>query len=258
MFATTSGTVRRNKLSDFTDVRRSGIIAMKLDEGESIVDVQICTENDDILLTTAQAMCIRFAVPDVRVFQGRTSRGVRGVDLREGDRVIGMAVLRHIDITPAEARAYFRWDAEQRGEVEETEENGEAGGEEAVVPFERLTWLKTQEQFILTVTSEGLGKRASSFEYRTAGRGGKGLIAHRIDPDKSRLVASFPVKEGEELMLVTDKGQLIRMAVADIRIAGRATQGVWLIRPGEDEHVVAAERLEDVEGGSDAGGNGEE
>jgi DNA gyrase subunit A len=250
MFATTSGTVRRNKLSDFTDVRRSGMIAMKLDEGESIVDVQICTENDDILLTTAQAMCIRFAVPDVRVFQGRTSRGVRGVDLREGDRVIGMAVLRHVEIAPAEARAYFRWDSAERGEVEVAEEGGEAG-DEAVLPFERLTWLKTQEQFILTVTSEGLGKRASSFEYRTAGRGGKGLIAHRIDPEKSRLIASFPVQEGEQLMLVTDKGQLIRMAVGDIRIAGRATQGVWLIRPAEDEHVVAAERLEDVENGGE-------
>ncbi|MGE0044251.1 MAG: DNA gyrase subunit A [Hyphomonadaceae bacterium] len=249
MFATKSGQVRRNKLSDFINVNRSGKIAMKLDPSElggadGIVDVQLCDEESDILLTTAQAQCIRFRATDVRVFKGRDSTGVRGVDLKSGDEVIGMAVLKHVDVTAEEVRAFFKWDAQDRGEVEPSDDD-EAGAA-ADVPFERLTWLKTQEQFILTVTSEGLGKRASSFEYRTTGRGGKGLIAHRLDAEKARIVASFPVKEGEELMLVTDKGQLIRMGVGDIRIAGRATQGVWLIRPGEDEHVVAAERLEDV------------
>jgi DNA gyrase subunit A len=213
--------------------------------------VEICSEADDILLTTAGAMCIRFRVDDVRVFKGRESTGVRGVDLKEGDRVIGMAVLKHIAIEPAEARAYFKWDAADRDAGEAEEETAA----EAEVPFERLSWLKTQEQFILTVTSDGLGKRASSFEYRTAGRGGKGLIAHRI-PEKSeaRLVAAFPVHDGEDLMLVTDRGQLIRMPIAAIRIAGRATQGVTLIRTEADEHVVAAERIEDVgdEDGSDA------
>ncbi|NWG53678.1 MAG: DNA gyrase subunit A [Hydrogenophilaceae bacterium] len=250
MFATKSGQVRRNKLSDFTQVYRAGKIAMKLDEGDGIVDVQICDEDSDILLTTAQAQCIRFRATDVRVFKGRDSTGVRGIDLKEGDSVIGMAVLKHVDVTAGEVRAFFKWDAQDRGEVE-PEENGEESGE-AEVPFERLTWLKTQEQFILTVTSDGLGKRASSFEYRTTGRGGKGLIAHRLQ-EGARLVASFPVKDEEELMLVTDKGQLIRTGVKDIRIAGRATQGVWIIRPGEDEHVVAAERLEDVDGGEDGG-----
>jgi DNA gyrase subunit A len=258
MFATRSGGVRRNKLSDFVQVNRSGKIAMKPDEGDGIVDVQICTENDDILLTTKNAMCIRFPVPDVRVFQGRTSSGVRGVDLKDGDAVIGMAVLRHVDVTPAEARAYFKWDSSTRDPAEQSEpetENGEDSGEVAVVPFERLAWLKTQEQFILTVTSEGLGKRASSYEYRVAGRGGKGLIAHRLPPS-ARLVASFPVHEGEELLLVTDQGLLIRTKIDDIRVAGRATQGVILINVGEDEHVVAAERLEDV-GEGDEPGEGE-
>ncbi len=253
MFATRSGQVRRNKLSDFTQVNRAGKIAMKPDEGDGIVAVEICSDADDILLTTAGAMCIRFRVDDVRVFKGRESTGVRGIDLKEGDRVIGMAVLKHIDIEPAEARAYFKWDAADRDEGG-AESDEEAAGD-AEVPFERLSWLKTQEQFILTVTSEGLGKRASSFEYRTTGRGGKGLIAHRI-PDKSdaRLVAAFPVHDGEDLMLVTDRGQLIRMPIAAIRIAGRATQGVTLIRTEADEHVVAAERIEDVgdEDGSDA------
>jgi DNA gyrase subunit A len=245
MFATRSGGVRRNKLSDFVQVNRGGKIAMKPDEGDGIIDVQICSEDDDILLTTKNGMCIRFAVPEVRVFQGRTSTGVRGVDLKDGDSVIGMAVLKHVDITPAEARAYFKWDSTSRDGAEVEAEGGEDAGEEAQVPFERLSWLKTQEQFILTVTSEGLGKRASSYEYRVTGRGGKGLIAHRLSGE-ARITASFPVHDNEELLLVTDQGLLIRLPVDGIRIAGRATQGVILINVAEDEHVVAAERLEDV------------
>ncbi|MET0183031.1 MAG: DNA gyrase C-terminal beta-propeller domain-containing protein, partial [Caulobacterales bacterium] len=251
MFATRSGGVRRNKLSDFTQVNRAGKIAMKPDEGDGIIDVQICDENDDVLLTTKNAMCIRFPVPDVRVFQGRTSTGVRGIDLKDGDEVIGMAILKHLEITPEERAAYFKWDASNRDGSEGEAE--EAGVQAADLPFERLTWLKTQEQFILTVTSEGLGKRASSYEYRVTGRGGKGLIAHKVT-QSARLVASFPVLESEELLLVTDKGQLIRTEIGSIRIAGRATQGVWILRTGEDEHVVAAERLPDV-GGEEGGGD---
>ncbi|MES1159033.1 MAG: DNA gyrase subunit A [Terricaulis silvestris] len=255
MFATRSGSVRRNKLSDFVQVNRSGKIAMKPDEGDGIVEVQICSEDDDVLLTTKNGQCIRFPVTDVRVFKGRDSTGVRGIDLKDGDELIGMGVLRHVEVTPAEARAYFKWDASAREGVEAETEAGEDAGEVADVPFERLSWLKTQEQFILTVTSEGLGKRASSYEYRITGRGGKGLIAHRLT-EGARLVASFPVHSGEELLLVTDRGLLIRTKVDDIRVAGRATQGVWILRPGEDEHVVAADRIEDV-GGAE-GESGEE
>jgi len=249
MFATRSGGVRRNKLSDFVQVNRNGKIAMKPDEGDGIVDVQICSEDDDILLTTALGQCIRFPVTEVRVFAGRTSTGVRGIALQDGDSVIDMGVLRHVEVTPAEARAYFKWDAGARDASEELEADAEAddGGEVADVPFERLAWLKTQEQFILTVTSTGLGKRASSYEYRITGRGGKGLRAHKLTGD-ARLVASFPVKDEEELLLVTDKGQLIRTGVSEIRVAGRATQGVILINVSEDEHVVAAERLEALNG----------
>ncbi|GIK50632.1 MAG: DNA gyrase subunit A [Hyphomonadaceae bacterium] len=246
MFATRSGHVRRNKLSDFVQVNRNGKIAMKPDEGDGIVGVQICTEDDDVLLTTANGMCVRFRATDVRVFKGRDSTGVRGVDLREGDRVIGMAVLKHVDVTTDEAAAYFKWDSQSRGDVEAGDDEAPAAGD-AVVPFERLAWLKTQEQFILTVASNGLGKRASAYEYRVTNRGGKGLIAHRLTED-AHVVASFPVKEEEELLLVTDKGQLIRTEVDQIRIAGRATQGVILINVGEDEHVVAAERLEALGG----------
>ena len=255
MFATRSGNVRRNKLSDFVQVNRNGKIAMKPDEGDGIVGVQICTEDEDILLTTANGQCVRFRTTDVRVFKGRDSTGVRGVTLAEGDSVIGMAVLKHVDVTTEEVAAYFKWDVAARGEVEAGDDEPAASGD-AVVPFERLSWLKTQEQFILTVTSTGLGKRASAYEYRVTNRGGKGLIAHRLTGD-ARLVASFPVKDEEELLLVTDKGQLIRTGVADIRIAGRATQGVILINVSEDEHVVAAERLEAL-GGDNGGEEGAE
>jgi DNA gyrase subunit A len=250
MFATRSGNVRRNKLSDFAQVNRNGKIAMKPDEGDGIVDVQVCGDDDDILLTTRNGMCIRFAVPEVRVFSGRTSSGNRGIKLDDGDAVIGMGVLRHVEMTSAEARAYFKWDAQSRDGAETEAEPGEEGGdaaEDVEVPFERLAWLKTQEEFILTVTSAGLGKRASSYEYRATGRGGKGLIAHKL-PGEARLIASFPVHEDEELLLVTDKGQLIRTAIDQIRIAGRATQGVILIDVAVDEHVVAAERLEALGG----------
>ena len=249
MFATRSGGIRRNKLSDFTQVNRGGKIAMKPDEGDGIVGVQISTEDDDVLLTTANGMCVRFRTTDVRVFKGRDSTGVRGIDLKDGDSVIGMAILRHVDVTTEEVGAYFKWDAQSRGEVEASEGDDEAPAPagDAVVPFERLAWLKTQEQFILTVTSNGLGKRASAYEYRVTNRGGKGLIAHRLT-EGAGLVASFPVKDDEELLLVTDKGQLIRTAIDQIRIAGRATQGVILINVGEDENVVAAERLEALGG----------
>jgi DNA gyrase subunit A len=255
MFATRSGGVRRNKLSDFIQVNRNGKIAMKPDEGDGIVDVQISTEDDDVLLTTANGMCVRFRTTDVRVFKGRDSTGVRGVDLREGDSGIGMAVLKHVDVTPKEVADYFKWDAQARDSVElDVEEGAPTDGE--ATPFERLAWLKTQEQFILAVTSTGLGKRASAYEYRVTNRGGKGLIAHRLTGD-ARLTASFPVEAHEELLLVTDKGQLIRTGVDQIRIAGRATQGVILIDVAEDEHVVAAERLEVLNGESETEEGGE-
>jgi DNA gyrase subunit A len=246
MFATRSGGVRRNKLSDFVQVNRNGKIAMKPDEGDGIIGVQICTEDDDVLLTTANGQCVRFRTTDVRVFKGRDSTGVRGVTLTDGDHVIGMAVLKHIDVTTKEVGEYFKWDAQSRGDVEVEQEETPADGD-APTPFERLAWLKTQEQFILTITSVGLGKRASAYEYRVTNRGGKGLIAHKLTGD-ARIVASFPVLEQEELLLVTDKGQLIRTAIDQIRIAGRATQGVILINVSEDEHVVAAERLEALGG----------
>ena len=256
MFATTRGTVRRNKLSDFVDVRRSGIIAMKLDEGDAIVDVQICTENDDVLLTSAAGQCIRFAVNDVRVFQGRTSMGVRGINLGDGDKVISLSILRHLDVTAEERAAYLkRANAVRRGGNGNGDDNG-LDAEEAEGAIElgesRYVEMSAAEQFVLTISEKGFGKRTSSYEYRTTGRGGKGIVAMAITEKNGRLVASFPVEESDQIMLVTDGGQLIRCPVDGIRIAGRATQGVIVFSTAESERVASVERLtEDTEGNGD-------
>jgi DNA gyrase subunit A len=249
MFATTSGTVRRNKLSDFVDVRPSGIIAMKLDSGESIVDVQICTEKDDVLLTANGGQCIRFAVPEVRVFQGRTSRGVRGITLAEKDHVISLSILRHVDVSAEERAAYHkRASAIRRGGAEE--EAG-ADAEEAVGAIElgekRYVELSAAEQFVLTVSERGYGKRSSSYEYRTTGRGGKGIVAMSLTKKTGKITGSFPVEEADQVMLVTDQGKLIRTPVSGIRIAGRSTQGVIVLNTAEDERVVSVERLSEEE-----------
>ncbi|WP_334176878.1 DNA gyrase subunit A [Pseudoxanthobacter sp.] len=261
MFATRRGTVRRNKLSDFVQVNRNGKIAMKLDEGDGIVDVQVCTENDDVLLTTAAGQCIRFPVTDVRVFKGRDSVGVRGIALGESDTVISLSILRHFEAAPAERDAYLK---RSRAVAGETEEAGEADIEDSgdlvadlgeELGTERYAEMGAAEQFILTVSERGFGKRTSSFSYRTTGRGGKGITAMAVNDRNGRLVASFPVEESDQLMLVTDGGQLIRVPVDGIRIAGRATQGVIVFNTGEDARVVSVERVsEDEEGEGEAEG----
>ena len=256
MFASTKGTVRRNKLSDFVEVRRSGIIALKLPEGEGILSVQICTEADDVLLTSSGGQCIRFAVPEVRVFTGRTSMGVRGIALDKDDRLISMSILRHVEATSEERAAYLkRANAVRRGGVEE--EVSVADAEESVPAIElgeqRYVELSAAEQFVLTLSERGYGKRTSSYEYRITGRGGKGIVAMDIwekkngeftlKPKIGRLVASFPIEEDDQVMLVTDAGKLIRTGVAGIRIAGRSTQGVIVLNTADDEKVVSVERL---------------
>ncbi|HLQ89161.1 MAG TPA: DNA gyrase subunit A [Xanthobacteraceae bacterium] len=255
MFATTRGTVRRNKLSDFVDVRRSGIIAMKLDDGEAIVDVQICTERDDVLLTSASGQCIRFPVDDVRVFQGRTSMGVRGITLGDGDKVISLTILHHLDATAEERVGYLkRAIAVRRGgasEAEETVADAEEAVSEAIELGEkRYVEMSAAEQFVLTVSERGFGKRTSSYEYRTTGRGGKGIVAMSLTPKTGPVVASFPIDESDQIMLVTDGGQLIRCPVNGIRIAGRSTQGVIIFSTADGERVVSVERVtEEAENG---------
>ncbi|MEO0818228.1 MAG: DNA gyrase subunit A [Pseudomonadota bacterium] len=261
MFATRQGTVRRNKLSDFVRVNRNGKIAMKLEEGakDGIVSVKMCSERDDILLTTAMGQCIRFRVDDVRVFAGRNSTGVRGIRLVGGDRVISMAILRHVDVTPAEARSYLKHAAAMRraSDGEEVDmgedDSGEDTGDETALSPERLAELGAAEQFLLTVTAHGMGKRSSAYDYRVSGRGGKGIIAHRL-PMSMELAQSFTIDDGDEVMLVTDAGQVIRTPVDQIRVAGRATSGVWVLRTNAGEKVVSVARL--VEQDEDDAGEG--
>jgi DNA gyrase subunit A len=257
MFATTGGTVRRNKLSDFVDVRRSGIIAMKLGEGEAILGVETCTEADDVMLTTAGGQCIRFPVPEVRVFAGRNSVGVRGVNLEEGDTVISMSVLHHFEASPPERAAYLKMSRAVRGEGEPEETAVESEGEEATggeLSQERYAEMSAAEQFILTVSENGYGKRTSSFEYRITRRGGKGIVAMAVNERNGKLVASFPVEHNDQIMMVSDGGQIIRMPIDDIRIIGRGTQGVIVFSTAEDEKVVSVERLSEEGAESDPDG----
>ncbi len=264
VFATTRGTVRRNKLSDFVDVRRSGIIAMKLGEGDAILGVDICTEADDVLLTSTKGQCIRFPVPEVRVFAGRSSVGVRGIVLEDEDEVIEMAVLRHFEANPAERAAYLKMSRAVRGEGEPPE-NGDTEEEAAAgeLSQERYAEMSAAEEFILTVSENGYGKRTSSFEYRITRRGGKGIVAMVVNERNGPLIASFPVNTEDQIMLVTDGGQTIRMPVEGdkpIRIVGRNSQGVILFDLDEDESVVSVEHIpEQEENGNGADGeNGED
>ncbi len=260
MFATTRGTVRRNKLSDFALVNRAGKIAMKLDEGEGIVDVQICAENQDVLLTTAKGQCIRFRVDEVRVFKGRDSMGVRGVSLAEGDRVIALSILTHSDATPAERAAFLKMRRAAAGEpvepeVEETEEGGEITAALSAEAFETMSAV---EQLILTISENGYGKRTSSYEYRVTGRGGKGIVAMVVNARNGDLVASMPVEARNQIMLVTDGGQLIRCPVEGIRVAGRSTQGVIVFNTAVTEKVVSVERISEDENGEGEEGDAQE
>jgi DNA gyrase subunit A len=270
MFATTRGTVRRNKLSDFVQVNRNGKIAMKLeDEGDAIVDVWTCTEADDVMLTTALGQCIRFPVTDVRVFKGRDSVGVRGISLGKDDRIISLTILRHFEAAPEERASYLKLAAANRraatGEdAEEAEseamsvEDEEHVAGEANLSLERYAEMSAAEQFILTVSENGYGKRSSSYDFRISGRGGKGIKAtdQRRLSEIGQLVAAFPVEEADQIMLVSNGGQLIRCPVEGIRFAGRATKGVRIFNTADGEHVVSVERLSD-DGEHAAGENGE-
>ena len=258
MFATSSGNVRRNALADFESINRNGKIAMKLDEGDRIVEVAICSAHDDVLLTTADGQCIRFPVEDVRMFKGRDSVGVRGIRLGDGDAVISMAILTHVEASPAERAAYVKQSAAaRRSEGIDAEEiapamadDEEEAGEGAELTAERFAELAALEQLVLTVSTKGFGKRTSSYEYRTSGRGGKGIVAMVVNERNGRLVASFPVSHSDQIMLVTDGGQLIRCPVDDVRIAGRNTQGVRIFKTAADEDVVSVEGVsEDTENG---------
>jgi len=260
VFATTSGTVRRNQLSDFCNVRPSGIIAMKLEEGDHMISVNTCTEADDILLATKMGKAIRFAVDQVRVFTGRNSVGVRGIKLAEGDSLISMSILRHVEATADERAAYLRQANAARRTADEAEDAVPSGGDDEettttlTLSPERYADMERQEEFLLTVSERGFGKRTSAYEYRISGRGGQGIWNMFMSERNGLIVATFPVKEGQEIMLVSDGGQIIRSPVKDIRIAGRRTQGVTVFRVEETEKVVSVAAVDDQSGDN---GNGE-
>ena len=246
MFATARGTVRRNKLSDFTEINRNGKIAMKLDEGDSIIGVATCLETDDVLLTTRGGQCIRFSVTEVRVFAGRNSVGVRGVALGEGDSVISMSILGHFEADPEERAAYMKMRRAIAGEEGEIApgDGEEVGSDAPALTPERYAAMSAAEQYVLTVSANGFGKRTSAFEYRITGRGGKGIVAMAVNERNGPIVASFPVEHDDQIMLVTAGGQIIRCGVDEIRVAGRSTQGVIVFK-GDGEKVVSVERLEE-------------
>ena len=267
MFATSAGTVRRNALSDFTRIMRNGKIAMKLDDGEQLISVQPCSADNDVLLATRGGKAIRFQVSDVRVFQGRDSMGVRGVKLAKGDAVVSMSILRHVDYQDVpgtdqhEREVYLRQTAHLRRVTGDGNGNGNGNGEEIEPPAfrldeERLARLGAEEEFILTVTENGVGKRTSAHEYRITNRGGQGIWNLDLTDKAGDVVSAFPVNHSDEIMLVTDSGQLIRCAVDEIGIKGRRTQGVWVFRVGDDEHVVSVSLIGEDTGPEDGQDDG--
>ena len=248
VFATASGNVRRNKLSDFRNVRSSGLIAMKLEEGDRLIGVATCRDGDDVLLSTRLGRCLRFQISDetLRVFAGRESAGVRGIRLAAGDEVNSLSVLRHVDAGTEERVAYLRHAAARRrngGYEDEAVEVAAEGDEEAAevsLSPERVTELETAEEILLTVTNGGFGKRSSAYDYRVTGRGGQGITNIVLAPrNGTEVVATLPVRRGDDVMLVTDAGRLIRVPADQVRITARQTMGVTLFRLGEGEHVTS-------------------
>jgi DNA gyrase subunit A len=246
MFATAHGTVRRNSMDAFTNVPTAGKIAMRFgndeegDPTDRLIGVSLLTEEDDVLLATRQGRAVRFAATDVREFQSRTSAGVRGIRLRDGDEVISLSILKGFDATVEEREAYLRAAPWKENE------------NEATLPAERMAEFEAAEEFILTVTENGYGKRTSAYEYRRTNRGGQGITNIETSQRNGCVVASFPAHNGQQLMLVTDQAKMIRTTVGDIRIAGRNTQGVTLFKVADDEHVVSAARIEESEDEAEA------
>jgi DNA gyrase subunit A len=264
VFATASGGVRRNKLADFRNVRAAGLIAMKLEEGDRLIGVATCRDGDDVFLATSRGRCIRFQITDesLRVFAGRDSTGVRGIKLGKDDEVISLSVLRHVEATPDERAAYLKYAAAMRRNGEdEPEANGNGNGDseepvaEIALSDARIVELAAGEEILLTVTDAGFGKRSSAYEYRATGRGGQGIANITLNPKRNgtNVAASFPVRDGDDVMLVTDGGRLIRVPVDQVRITGRSAMGVTLFRLDDNERVTSVfPVLEQEQEGEDA------
>ena len=251
IFATSSGGIRRNSLADFWRINKNGKIAMKLDSKERIISVQTCTEDNDILLASKKGQSIRFNVDKVRVFASRSSTGVRGIRLSKNDSVVGMAVLNRVKASNDELRAYLKMSSMMRKAT--TDDNNDDDdldfeGNDIELSTERYSELAASEEIILTVASNGQGKRSSAYEYRTTNRGGKGVIGIKMTKSHGDLVASFVVDENDQIMLIDNSGKLIRCPITDIRIMGRTTQGVKIFNIDKNAHVVSVERIFESEG----------
>ena len=252
IFATSSGGVRRNSLADFWRINKNGKIAMKLDSKERIISVQTCTEDNDILLASKKGQSIRFNVGKVRVFASRSSTGVRGIRLSKNDSVVGMAVLNRVKASNDELRAYLKMSSMMRkataDESNDDDDDLDFEGNDIELSTERYSELAASEEIILTVASNGQGKRSSAYEYRTTNRGGKGVIGIKMTKSHGDLVASFVVDENDQIMLIDNSGKLIRCPITDIRIMGRTTQGVKIFNIDKNAHVVSVERIFESEG----------
>ena len=242
MFATASGTVRRNRMSDFDSIRANGKIAMKLDEGDSLISVLPCAEDQDVFLSTYRGRCIRFPVDEIRVFAGRNSTGVRGMTLAADDKIIGMAMLTRGESDAAVRAAYIKQSRAARRAATGIEEEADAEEEATSVVLDdaKMQEMASTEEFILTISENGFGKRTSSYEYRTTHRGGNGFANIKLGGKNTAVAGSFPVADDHDIIMVTDGGKIIRTPVSDVRIAGRATAGVTLLRTAENEKVVSA------------------
>jgi len=260
MFTTEKGNVRKNKLSDFVDVRANGKIAMKLQDNDEIKTVETCTDDDDLLITTLKGQCIRFRASDVRLFVGRSSTGVRGIRLAQDDRVISSAIIKSMSATTEERAAYLKMSRAVRGDIDSENDENEENVENitpAILSDEKYAEMGASEQFVLSISNNGYGKRTSTFEYRVTGRGGKGIIAMVVNDRNGNIADSFPVDSTNQIILVTNNGKLIRCPVDDIRIASRSTQGVKIFDVDDQEQVVSVERLGDLESDEDDGADNE-
>ena len=245
VFATSAGDVRRNRLSDFTNVRRNGKIAMKLPEGVELVNARICSEDEDVMLVTNSGRAIRFRTTDVRVFNSRESTGVRGIKLTNGDRVVSMSVIRHFEADPDERAAYLKMRRAVAGVTDEGESDEEEGNADSLLPQDRYAEMSAAENLILTITAGGAGKLSSSHDYPVRGRGGMGVAAMDKAMRGGELVASFPVEIDDQIMLATSKGQSIRVPVDGISFRSRSAGGVKVFNTGKGEEVVSVAWIAD-------------
>ncbi|MBC7141382.1 MAG: DNA gyrase subunit A, partial [Rhodobacteraceae bacterium] len=245
-FATSEGDVRRNALSDFTNVKSNGKIAMKLPEGVSLVNARICDEADDVMLVTALGRAIRFPTTEVRIFKGRDSTGVRGIRLAAKDAVVSMSVIRHFEASPEERAAYLKQRRLMAGvtEDEAPDEDEDAVAEGQLSP-DRYAEMSAAEDLILTITAKGAGKISSSHDYPVRGRGGQGVMAMDKAMRGGRLVASFPVEMDDQIMLATSTGQSIRCPVDGISFRSRSAGGVRVFDTAKGEEVVSVARIAD-------------